>query len=230
MSTLIRTASAAALVLAIAACSRTASLAVEELSAPESGGSAGDAGLAREPRTGALFLAWVAGDSGRRHVWFSRSTDAGTAWTAPVQVTRAPDDVGPPHGEASPRVVAAGEGRVALVWSRSVPVPGRRFPASLIRFARSFDGGATWSEPVTLNDDSTAAPGTHTFHGAVWLGDSGIAAAWLDERGAADVPGHHHAPGDSAAPAAGDARIFMTTSPDFGTSWTPDRAAWGSVC
>jgi hypothetical protein len=225
-----RAAGAAALALLLAACSRTAPLALEELSAPGSGGAAGDAALAREPGSGALLLAWVAGDSGRRHVWFSRSTEAGAAWSAPVRVTRAADDVGPPHGESSPRVVAGGDGRVALVWSRSVPVPGRRFPASLIRFARSLDGGATWSEPMTLNDDSTSAPGTHTFHGAVWLGDSGIAAAWLDERGAADFPGHHHAPGDSTAPASGDARIFLTTSSDFGSSWTPDRAVWGSVC
>ena len=230
MSRLIRTAGVTALALLHAACSRTAPLAIEELSAPESGGAAGDAGLAREPGSGTLLLTWVAGDSGSRHAWFSRSTDAGATWGAPVRVTRAPDDVGPPHGESSPRLIAAGEGRVALVWSRSVPVPGRRFPASLIRFARSVDGGATWSEPMTLNDDSTAAPGTHTFHGAVWLGGSGIAAAWLDERGGADFPGHHHAVGDSAARTSGDARIFMTTSPDFGTSWTPDRAVWGSVC
>lgn len=193
---------------------------------------AGDVALVRDHRGDDLLVAWVGGATGSRHVWFARSPDDGASWSEPTRVTSEPDDVGAPHGESAPRLVSGGDGRVAIVWSRSVPVPGRRFPASMIRFSRSLDGGATWSPVATLNDDSTAAPGTHTFHGAVLAGGDRIVAAWLDERGAADFTGHHHDAGnpDAAAQAESDARIFMTSSPDFGGSWEPNRAVWGAVC
>ena len=212
-------------------CDR-ARLDVAPLASPAIGAGAGDVALAAAPDAGVVFLAWVAGDTGARHLWFSRSTDAGASWGAPVRVTGAPDDIGAPHGESAPRVVAGGGGKVGIVWSRSIAVPGRRWPASEIRFARSLDGGATWGPAVTLNDDSTGAPGTHTFHGATWTGNDGIVAAWLDERGGAAFPGHHHAVNDAAASptSESDARIFVTFSNDFGASWAPNRAVWGAVC
>jgi hypothetical protein len=211
----------------------TPSLEVTELRAPEGTSRlSGDAALVREPGTGVLYFAWVAGDTGSRQVRFARSTDSGGSWSVPVQVTAAPGDVGPPHGEAAPRIVAIGGGRVALVWSKSVPVPGRRWPASAIRFARSLDGGATWSGARTLNDDSVAVPGTHTFHGVAWANDSGIVAAWLDERGGEGFTGHHHASGSpAAAPVTeSDARIYIAASRDFGATWEPNRHVWGAVC
>ncbi len=228
----LRTGAAALLAAGALACS-TPSLDVTELRPPPTATRlAGDPALAREPGSAALFLAWVSGPADARQVEFARSGDGGASWSAPVRVTLEPGDVGPPHGEAAPRIVAAGGGRVALVWSKSVPVPGRRWPASAIRFARSLDGGATWSGPRTLNDDSTGAPGTHTFHGAAWAGDSGIVAAWLDERGGEGFPGHHHAAvsPDAAPVTESDARIFLAASPDFGGRWEPNRHVWGAVC
>lgn len=217
--------------LPLLACER-GGLRVTPVTSPAVDAEAGDAALAAAPDTGLVFLAWVAGDTGARHLWFARSADAGGSWSRPVRVTAAADDIGAPHGESAPRLVAAGAGKVAIVWSRSVAVPGRRWPASEIRFARSLDGGATWGAVITLNDDSTGAPGTHTFHGATWSGGGGIVAAWLDERGGDSFPGHHHAVGDATAAATmeSDARIFFTATRDFGATWTPNRAAWGAVC
>ena len=201
------------------------------LSAPDAGPS-GDAALAVDPGSGDLLLSWVSGDSGNRHLRFARSSDGGDTWSDPVSVTPDPDDVGPPHGESAPRLVVASGGRVALVWSQSVPVAGRQWPASNIRSARSLDGGRSWSRPVTLNDDSASAPGTHTFHGAAWAGDSGLVAAWLDERGAENFSGHHHPlPNTAADPTSEpDARIFVASSPDFGGRWEKNHAVWGAVC
>ena len=223
----------AALVVAVTLCAcERGGIGVTPVSSPASGAEAGDAALAIAPDSAVAFLAWVAGDTGARHLWFARSSDAGGTWSRPVRVTATADDIGAPHGESAPRLVAGGAGRVGIVWSRSVSVAGRRWPASEIRFARSLDGGATWSSAVTLNDDSTGAPGTHTFHGATWTGGDGIVAAWLDERGGASFPGHHHAVGDASAPPTmeSDARIFFTATADFGTTWAPNRAVWGAVC
>jgi hypothetical protein len=228
----LRTTFAALIAAGAVACS-TPTLDVTQLRAPAAAAQlAGDPALAREPGSGTLYLAWVGGPADARQVEFARSADGGASWSSPVRVTTEPGDVGPPHGEAAPRIVAGGNGRVAIVWSKSVPVPGRRWPASAIRFARSLDGGASWSGPRTLNDDSTGAPGTHTFHGAAWAGDSGIVAAWLDERGGEAFPGHHHsAVSPDAAPVTeSDARIFVAASANFGESWAPNRHVWGAVC
>ncbi|HEU4829275.1 MAG TPA: sialidase family protein [Gemmatimonadales bacterium] len=222
---------AALALLLLAGCERRG-FEVTSVASPVTGADAGDAALAVAPDSAIAFLAWVAGDTGARHLWFARSADRGATWSAPIRVTGTPDDIGAPHGESAPRLVAGEDGKIGIVWSRSVPVPGRRWPASEIRFARSLDGGATWSAAVTLNDDSTGAPGTHTFHGAIWTGDAGIVAAWLDERGGEAFPGHHHPVGQPAAAPTmeSDARIYFTASGDFGATWAPNRAAWGAVC
>ncbi|HET8712338.1 MAG TPA: hypothetical protein VFM23_01495, partial [Gemmatimonadales bacterium] len=122
----------------------------------------------------------------------------------------------------------------AAVWTNSIDVAGRQWPASNIRFARSIDGGATWSRTITLNDDTAATPGGHIFHGAAWSGDSTLLVAWLDERGgaspgdAADQGGHpgHH-PESNLEP---DARIYLASSPNGGARWRPNQPLWGAAC
>jgi len=135
-----------------------------------------------DPATGDLLLSWVGGDSSGWHVYVARSTDRGAAWSAPVRVTDREHDVHP-HGESSPRLVAGPGGTLAVAWTNSVPAPGRRWPGSNIRFARSTDGGHTWEAAITLNDDSARGPAGHIFHGAAWAADSTLLVAWMDERG-----------------------------------------------
>lgn len=214
----------------VAGCGGPA-ISTSSLQAP-GGGEGADVTLAAEPGTGDLILAWVGDAGGERHLFVARSDAGGGRWTGPVRITTERDDVAPPHGEASPRLVLGGRGRVGIVWSREVPVPGRQWPASAMRFARSLDGGITWSPARTLNDDSTGAPGTHTFHGAAWAGDSGVVVAWLDERGGSGFAGHHHPlPDTSDEPTSEpDARIFVAASSDFGATWGPNQPVWGAVC
>jgi len=136
-----------------------------------------------------------------------------------------------PHGEASPRLVAGPGGRIAVVWPRDVVVPGRQWPASAMRVARSLDGGRTWLRPITVNDDTLAAPVGHNFQGAAWAGDSGLVAAWLDER-TGQPTAHHHdrlaTAGDSTTEA--DATVYLARSSDFGRTWAPNQATWGGAC
>ncbi|HJS44590.1 MAG TPA: sialidase family protein [Gemmatimonadales bacterium] len=199
---------------------------------------AADPALAVDPATSDWLLTWVGADASGKtwNVWFSRSPDQGATWHAPVQVTDVAHDVHP-HGESSPRVVVSPKGVIAAVWVNSIEVTGRRWPASNVRFSRSIDGGRTWSKAVTLNDDTTAAPGGHIFHGAAWTGDSTILVAWLDERGGAvpgdsaghgGHPGHHppRAPPDGEA----DARVYAVGSSDGGARWAPNTPLWGAAC
>lgn len=193
--------------------------------------NAADPALASDPTTGDLLLAFVGGsDSTGWKLYFSRSTDGGTAWTRAIEVTTDPREVHP-HGEASPRLVAGPGGRIALVWPQNINVEGRKWPANRMRFARSLDGGNSWSTPVTINDDTTGPMIGHTFQGAAWVGDSGLVAAWLDERGggapgmAAGTDPHQHDMSDES-----DATIYSASSNDFGGTWQPNRPLWGAVC
>lgn len=206
---------------------------VEPLADSPAGGTpaSADPSLAVDAASGDVLLTWIGGDSTAWHLFFARSADGGATWSAPVRITADTGEV-KPHGEASPRLVAGPGGRLAVVWVRDVPVATRKWPASAIRVSRSLDGGRSWLGPVTINDDTTAAPVGHNFQGAAWAGDSGLVAAWLDERTGAEPVAHHH---DRAATAhdpssEADATIYLAVSPDFGRSWRANQPTWGGAC
>lgn len=195
-----------------------------------------DAGLATDPSTGDLLLSWIGGDSASYRLYLARSRDGGRTWSDPSVVTPDTGEVHP-HGEASPRIVAASGNRIALVWAQNIKVEGRKWPASRIRVARSLDGGTTWLPAVTVNDDTTGVPTGHTFHGAAWSGDSGIVAAWLDERGGATAEAHppmdamdHSAHGAVDEGSEPDSRVYAVVSHDFGATWSANRPMWGAAC
>lgn len=203
-------------------------LAFEALSAQP---ASTDPGFARDPGNGDALLAWAGTAGDHWGLYFSRSADQGRTWTTPVLVAAGPGEV-TPHAESSVRLVAGPGGRVAMVWPNSIRVEGRRWPAAMIRFAHSTDGGATWSHPRTLNDDTTGAPVSHQFHGAAWSGDSGLVVTWLDERqgSALEIPHGEHST-EADATSEPDAAIYSATSMDFGANWSArNTLLWGQVC
>ena len=93
------------------------------------------------------------------------------------------------------------------------------------------DGGRTWLDAVTINDDTLAAPVGHNFQGVAWSGDSGLVAAWLDERNGAPTAHHHDrlaTANDSTSEP--DATVYLARSSDFGRTWEPNQAIWGGAC
>lgn len=213
-------------------CGGDSGIRVSKLVTPSAGKpQSADPALAVVPGSGDLVLSWIAGDGKVWELYTARSTDGGIRWSSPVRVAggaEAPDEVHP-HGESSPRLVVGPEQRMALVWPNSITVPGRKWPAAMLRFARSGDGGLHWSSPITLNDDTTGAPVSHQFHGAAWSGDSGLTVAWLDEREVA-TPLASGTDGHAEHAAEPDASIYLAASPDFGRSWGPNRRGWKAAC
>lgn len=225
-------ASMAAACFASWSCNDSRGMSVTSIEAPSAGAlQSADPALAIAPGSGDLLIGWIEGDGHTWSLYTTRSSDAGGRWSTPVRVAggaEAPDEVHP-HGESSPRLVAGPDRHIALVWPNSIKVPGRKWPAAMLRFARSGDGGVTWSRPITLNDDTTGAPVSHQFHGATLVGDSGLAVAWLDERDVA-LPIATGKDGHAEHAVEPDAAIYLTNSPDFGRSWTANRIGWKAAC
>jgi BNR repeat-like domain len=224
-------AAAVAVWVGVSAC-EGGELRVSPIEPPTAGApQSADAALAVDPRSGDLVLSWIEGDGRIWSLYAARSGDLGKEWSAPVRVAGGaahPDEVHP-HGESSPRLVAGPADHLALVWPNSIKVEGRKWPAAMLRFSRSVDGGRSWSAPVTLNDDTTGALVSHQFHGASLVGDSGLAVAWLDERGAAS-PIAGGTDGHAEHAVEPDAHIYMVGSADFGRSWGPNRMGWKAAC
>jgi hypothetical protein len=216
----------------LAACScRSGGIQSAVLEAPSAGGSqSADPALAIDPGSDDLVMSWIEGD-GRTWALYVARSSRGVEWSAPVRVAGGADHPSEvhPHGESSPRLITGADNHLALVWPNSIKVEGRKWPAAMMRFSRSDDGGRTWSKPITLNDDTTRALVSHQFHGATLVGDSGLVVAWLDERAAA-APIARGADGHAEHAAEPDAHIYLTASADFGRSWGPNQKAWTAAC
>ena len=197
--------------------------AVQEITPPRiDAAQAGDAAILFDPVKHDILLTWVAGDSSGVRIWFARSADQGVNWTEPVPVTPIAEPL-QLNAESSPRMVCDAEGRIGIAWATSVEVPGRRFPASDLRFSGSSDGGRTWGAPVTINDDSADGPGSHTFHALALRPSGGIYAAWLDSRPGGDSLTTDESEGP-------DASIHFARSDDHGAHWGKNLAQWSRVC
>ena len=191
--------------IALGACSREP---VPQLGEPEvlsRATSIGTAPMFAVSRDGREAIAWVAAPNGGTDGRIYVSVDAGT----PHELR---DTLGPiePHGESPPKLAFDATGALGALYVVAKEVPGRRFPASALRFARSTDNGRTWSAPISVNDDSTF--GSHNFHALHAAPDGSFYVAWLD--------GRH-----------GKSAVYVTRSLDGGRTWSPNvRVGAGEAC
>lgn len=148
---------------------------------------------------GDRVLSWVAEDSvGVGALYVEVTGPAGVA--GPVGVIRDPLGGVEPHGEAPPRLAAAPDGSLYVLYTVGREVPGERFPRSALRFSRSDDRGRTWSEPASVNEGERF--GSHNFH-ALLAGPGGsVWAAWLSS-------------------SRGRSGVWLRRSTDGGRTWTP---------
>ena len=78
--------------LLVAACGGK-ELAVESLRLPDesaAGVQRADPALAVDPATGDLLMTWTAGDSSAFGIYFARSGDGGSSWSAPASWSSSP--------------------------------------------------------------------------------------------------------------------------------------------
>lgn len=160
---------------------------------------------------GRLWLARVE----KGYLYVSHSADKGKNFGAPVRVNSVPENIAS-DGENRPKIVVAPNGHIYVAYTTSLEKPY----SGHIRFSRSLDGGSSFSEPITVNDNREVI--SHRFE-AMGVNDRGeITLAWLDKR---DL---------SAAERKGKkfigASVYYAVSKNGGASFEPDRKAADHAC
>lgn len=115
------------------------------------------------------------------------------------------------RNENPPKVAVGPKGEVYVCWANE-----RARWKGDIRFARSTDGGKTFSKAITINSDANSEPTGHAFQSLAVGRDGRIFITWIDER-------------NKRAEDRG-AEIWMSTSEDGGRTFSPDRKILADVC
>ncbi len=113
----------------------------------------------------------LASDNGPAgNLFYVFSADGGNVWSTPVQLSRVP--VQDPHVAAVPRLVLDRAGALHVAWEEPGPPS---WLGDRVLYARSDDGGRTWTEPTVLSSlavspDRNCIPSlASTGHNAVHL-------------------------------------------------------------
>lgn len=177
--------------------------------------------------TEAAYVAWVSTEGHGSDVWLARVEADGTT-TTPVRVNDVAGDAAP-HLQAPARVAVGPDGSVYVAWQNNRIVPGRSYPASDLRFARSGDGGRTFTPAVTINDDAGGPPSSHTFHDLLVTPSGAVVAAWLDGR-PGPAAAAHVAHGMGASPDESGPTVRVAVSHDGGRTFGPETIVDRDAC
>lgn len=149
-------------------------------------------------------------------IWILKSTDGGATFTQRqvAEIRQIPSPI-PPAGTAAndgfnsfrtgtvPGVAVTADGAVHLTWGEWVNGNNAE-----VRYARSTDGGASWSAPISLNSDPTG----HQFFPSIAADGNSVHVAWLDGRL------------NPAGATITRMQVFYRKSADSGAHFAPDVA------
>jgi hypothetical protein len=164
--------------------------------------------VAADPR-GGFYLAYVERKGGANNVMLRHSTD-GQTFSVPVCVNDLDGDA-TVRNENPPKVIAGTQGNVYVCWANE-----RGKWKGDIRFARSTNGGKTFSPAITLNSDGAGEPAGHAFQSIAIDKHDRIYIAWIDER--------NKQKGDRGA------EVWLSVSTDQGRTFSRDRSILSDVC
>lgn len=161
--------------------------------------------------SGRLWLARVE----NLQLWVSRSDDGGLHFSRPVAATSDPEEFAA-DGENRPKIAVAQDGTVLLSWTQSLP---QKYSGN-IRFARSADGGQSFSAPITLNDDGRIT--SHRFDSLAIDGAGRVVVMWLDAR-------DRDAAREKGGAFAG-VSVYLAQSADNGAHFSANRKLTEHTC
>ena len=141
------------------------------------------------PATGTVVSVWADGRNGKSDIYFTRSTDNGTTWSA---VARVAHNAAGNSYQVEPWISVAPNGRFDVIW-----YDNRDFPANINTFhiyaTHSTDDGATWTGPDEQVSDAPSDLNVGIPTGSGWNNAAGdyigvtslndvAYAAWTDTR------------------------------------------------
>lgn len=109
------------------------------------------------------------------HAVVQHSRDRGVTWSPAVAVNTDTERVAA-DGDSRPKIAVGKDGALYVTWTRPLAKPY----TGEVRFARSLDGGASWSEAITVHADRQEI--THRFDALAVDGEGRIFVAWIDKR------------------------------------------------
>jgi hypothetical protein len=171
----------------------------------------GGAPSATFDQSGRLWVAFVQD----QQVFVSHSSDLGASFSVPVAVNPVPEDA-EFNGENRPKILVDQDSTLYVSWTLKT---SPRFTGE-IRFSRSIDGGSTFSEPRTINDDGLFAG--HRFE-SLFQTESGLLyLTWIDKR---DLEASEKA-GESYTGAA----VYYAVSSDQGKTFSANYRVANHSC
>ena len=173
--------------------------------------------LAVDARTGTLHVAYGQGKQDAGDIFIRRSSDGGSRFSPPLRINHVAGEVSG-HDQAPPLLRAGADGALYALWSASRRQPGWRYGKSELRFARSSDGGASFTPAQTLADDG--ADVSRAFHDMTVSSDGTLHVLFRPESKPAETVHAHHGP----------AQMRITVSRDGGASFEPSRLVAAAVC
>lgn len=149
------------------------------------------------------------------HVVLERSDDNGKTWQPAVRVTTQPEPVSA-DGENRPKIAFGTRDEIYVTWTTPT---SEKFTGD-IRFARSLDGGKSWSAPTVVHRDRQLI--THRFESLLVDQAGRIWATWIDKR---DLSITQAAKREYAG-----AAVYYAYSDDRGASWKGDYKLADNTC
>ncbi|HUB90531.1 MAG TPA: sialidase family protein [Dyella sp.] len=143
------------------------------------------------------------------------SNDLGVTFSAPVMVNAQPEPIYD-RSENRPKLAIGTHGELYVSWSQSLARPWTGF----VWFARSLDGGAHFSTPITVHVDRTEIG--HAFDALAVDGKGRVVVAWIDKRDA-------EAASARKKPYLG-AALYYSWSDDQGRTFAPERKLMDHSC
>ncbi len=121
----------------------------------------------------AITAAFVLPVNEARGVYVTRSLDNGESWSEPVQVFDAAAEGWP--AADSPRLAQTGDDTLHLTWTRT-ELPDEA--AQGLYYARSDDGGETWSAPQPVESQATRTRTAVLWSDLVGVGEQVVHRVW----------------------------------------------------
>jgi hypothetical protein len=158
---------------------------------------------------GGFYLAYIERLNNVSNVMLRHSSD-GVNFSAPVRVNDRAGDA-TVRNENPPKVIAGAQGELYVCWANE-----REKWKGNIRFARSTDGGKTFSPAITINSDGAGEPAGHAFQSIAVDGQGHVYVAWIDER--------------NKRKEDRGGEIWIAVSADRGKTFSRDRRILTDVC